>query len=112
MSAVEILRQARELIADKSRWTQKTFARRTGGSGVHSKDNDAICWCAKGAVAKTSSSFEEFCNALDILDGVSLDLYGNHVVAINDDDTDVDSSHRRVLRVYDEAIKRIEAANA
>ena len=44
--------KVRELLSDKSKWTQGTFARDKDGFEVNSRSRYAVCWCLMGAVNK------------------------------------------------------------
>ncbi|MGX7706345.1 DUF6197 family protein [Methylobacterium sp. Gmos1] len=117
MSAVEILREARALIADKSRWTQKAFARDNAGRYTDENSNEAICFCAAGAVLRAASrgpsSYEN--DAFEVLSAASYDLFReDSVLVVNDGlpDRDASEAHDDVLKVFDLAIRKAEAANA
>lgn len=53
----EVLTEAIELISDESRWTQKAHARTATGENVKPRNQQAVCWCGLGAVAKVSNAF-------------------------------------------------------
>jgi len=49
---LKIIRDARDLISDESRWTRGSFARDRQGYYVQTKSPEAVCWCAVGALIK------------------------------------------------------------
>lgn len=52
MNTIEVLRAARELIKDPERRTTRAAAKNSMGQVVLAYDEDAVCWCAWGAVRK------------------------------------------------------------
>jgi hypothetical protein len=50
----EIIREAIETISDPERWTQGVFARDAAGREVGSLEDDAVCFCALGAMTKSA----------------------------------------------------------
>lgn len=52
MKPIDILKNARELIAEPSRWTQGALARDKFGKELPSTSTYATCWCALGALEK------------------------------------------------------------
>ncbi len=107
MNTKEILIAARELIADKSRWTQGTLARNVEGNPEHCvQGKTAVCFCAAGAVmhCATGEDEEEWIGAWSALDAAAFSLYGGRDVAgVNDK-----LGHEAVLKVYDHAISNCE----
>lgn len=65
MTALQMLKDGRALIADRQNWTQGSFARmsRDGeGSypiGCSSASPSAVCWCSAGALAKQAYEMDE-----------------------------------------------------
>jgi hypothetical protein len=56
---LEILKAARDKIADPQHWTQNAFARTAGGQALPSNSvNDVIahCWCTTGAIVAVAAS--------------------------------------------------------
>lgn len=53
-TALQILQEARELISDPGRWTQRAFARNSRGKEVGFSDKDACRFSGLGAVYRTS----------------------------------------------------------
>ncbi len=114
MSAVEILRQARALIADKSRWTRHVTARDETGNAVASLNPSAVCWCAEGATIKCAGDVNRAQPIIGILDRTSHSMFGRCVAQINDGMKLAPgfTAHEQVLSVFDRAIVDGEAANA
>ena len=50
MTPAEHLRAARALLTPEGAWTQGTFARCENGNSIYLKDENAVCWCAMGAI--------------------------------------------------------------
>lgn len=48
----EILKKAREIIADPIRWTKGAFALDKNKETALPNWNEAVCWCAEGAIQK------------------------------------------------------------
>jgi hypothetical protein len=46
----QILEQARALLTDPDRWTQRSAARTATGMVCDTKSRQAVCWCAVGAI--------------------------------------------------------------
>lgn len=52
------LKRARELISDRSKWTQGVMARDADGKPVLPEDSSAACWCATGALRAVAPTSE------------------------------------------------------
>ena len=52
MNTVELLQQARDLIASPEAWTQGTYARNASGKRTPLAGPDAVCWCVSGALRR------------------------------------------------------------
>jgi hypothetical protein len=50
----ENLVKVRELLSDKSRWTQRTFARDSNGWSTDVDSGNAVSWCLVGAMEKVA----------------------------------------------------------
>lgn len=109
METIEILRGARELLADPSKWTKGVHARDQQGAIVHCIDPDAISFCMGGAVDRqccaderytASPEYQAACGAL--LDALKVH---RNVVDFNDDPA---TTHQDMLDLFDEAIKKLE----
>ena len=51
-STIEVLKAARKLIKDPTRWTKDTYARNAAGAETAVRAKDATCFCAAGAVCR------------------------------------------------------------
>lgn len=95
MNTLEILTKARDLISDPARWTQKAFARDNSGESINNRSSYAVCWCAMGAVYKTSSN-----NRASVPFSFLHAAAGMWAGNFNDTHT-----HAEVLAVFDKAIE-------
>lgn len=65
MTALQMLKDGRALIADRQNWTQGSYARmsRDGDGpypiGCSSSSPRAVCWCSVGALAKQAYEMDE-----------------------------------------------------
>lgn len=111
MTTVEILRAARELISDPSRWTQRWFARDIDGERTTYNSAKAACWCADGAILKCTDNAEYLSvNILDFMDYVICNESGHKHACLgwyNDN-----HSHAEVLAIFDRAILLAEQVAA
>lgn len=100
MAEVDALRIGRRLIQSFDGWTQGTFARDATGASVSALDENAVCFCALGALRNVngaSSASEYLWDAAD-------KLFQTSPIAVNDD-----IGHAAVLQMYDAAIAAAEA---
>lgn len=110
----QLLREARDLIADRLHWTRGTYARNIDGKPVNAHDPEACRFCAVGAVQRVfalrelsiydtdgGSPYALACGALAeaVLGG------GGSITAYNDQ-----GGHEATLALFDCAIARLEAA--
>lgn len=110
MTTIHILKEARELLSDPQRWTQKVYARNEGGSSTR-EIQKAVCWCPLGALAKVGGMNTPL-DAGIILYDAQLRLaattlrsaMGGNIALFNDR-----RSHAAVLRAFDNAIQMMEA---
>jgi hypothetical protein len=49
-----VLKRARALLSDRSKWTRFTAARDKDGVEVTSRSPKAVCWCAFGALCRVT----------------------------------------------------------
>jgi hypothetical protein len=105
---LDVLREARALIADPDRWCQGYEAVDANGVFIDSTAPQAVRWCALGALGRVANRRQlrstEMLDVDEALDEASR-LYGKTVDHVNDED-----GHAAVLRVYDAAIADVEAA--
>lgn len=94
-TAVDILRAARELIAEPEKWTQGAYARDIEGLSTNESSRRAVCFCSSGAVYRVGG------RDLRRLDAISLlrRAMGGDIVQFNDSHT-----HAEVLGRWDTAI--------
>jgi hypothetical protein len=92
---VEIIKKARERIADPKRWTTGAFARDKDGNPVPVFDGKAVCWCVSGALAHIAGYSDGY-------DAEKLLMPGG-VAGYNDA-----HSHAEVLELLDKTIARLE----
>ena len=110
-TTIEVLKAARELIADESRWTQDVLARDASGNEVEPDHQSAVCWCVEGAVERAvviggeeAARGDRIYHAVMALrDGVP-GIGMLTVAGFNDT-----SEHSDVLDLFDRTIARLEA---
>ena len=108
MDTVEILKKARELISDESRWTQGWYAKNNNGAWTSWIGPDAVCFCSIGAMAhvskdavfviESSPAFAALASAMQ----EDHDQHENVVAEFNDMHT-----HAEVLAAFDRAIAAV-----
>ena len=103
VTALEVLKAARELISRPEAWTQGVWARDASGEKVLSTSREAVCWCALGAVTRSA------CNALE-QEVAFTELRQGTTGFGGIGDFNDQSSHGEVLALFDRAIVRLEAA--
>lgn len=101
MTIAEVLKAAKALIEDPSRWTQRTFARTMNGDAVHGTDRLAVCWCAAGAVLHCSprAAFMPVC----VLNAAAQEMGFRTATELNDT-----AGHRAVMEMFDRAIQHAD----
>lgn len=106
-TTIEILKEARELIAKEGGWGQGTYARSADGEVSYPTNPDAVCFCTWGALIAVDARQE-----LHRPDGVqpALDnVTGGNFVAFNDAPG---RTQAEVVAKFDEAIAAEEAKAA
>ena len=104
MTPLETLKAARDLISDPARWTQEEAARNAAGKGVMAYGEDAVCWCAFGAIRNVVGPNDD---AFDLVFDTFRDKAKVKLVAcFNDTHT-----HAEVIALFDAAIAELEGAN-
>jgi hypothetical protein len=100
-TVADILRAARGKIERPENWTQEAFHRDRYGYWCLS--DDAVCWCAKGAMLAVRGRFWD----LDITDGLDAltAAAGCYITSFNDTHT-----HAEVIDAFDRAIAASESA--
>jgi hypothetical protein len=105
-STLQILKEARELLAQPGKWTRYWFARDALHAPVKSLSADACCFCALGAVTRFAGCdwSEQWREAAAALQGC---LPDNTSVAIFND---AQETVEPVLALFDRAIAKLEAS--
>lgn len=93
MTVKEVLIAARAKIADPVNWTQGEYARNADGADC--EGDDAVCWCAIGAIQESCDDYDTARDALEYLHAVM----GTYPYHFNDTHT-----HAEVIAKFDEAI--------
>lgn len=108
-TAADILRGARGLLSDESRWTQGTMARASDGYRCSPQSPGAACWCMIGAVIRSTPPGFEFDTAVQYLRRtMPRKLFWRlHISRFNDD---LHRTHAEVMAAFDRAIALAEAA--
>jgi hypothetical protein len=102
--ALQGLKAARTLLKKQGAWMQKRFAKDQFGFDCESTSEEAVCFCASGALRRVlpgdanDKAFNKATKALDI-------AAGRDIVSFNDDQ---DTTQARVVRVFGQAIKLLE----
>ncbi len=126
-TVLEVLTEARNLIADPEHWTYNTHAVDSDGVDVTPTNRAACAWCASGAVAKITRGFGKGCydEATDLLSGAARSLFPDvtrdyHAyVPVNDGEVGVPDdatgdrgiaiAHTNIIKVFDAAIEQAKA---
>lgn len=98
-SMLQIFRDARALIEDPKRWTTGQNARDAEGEECYPTQTFAVCWCAEGAIIR-SSRLSRRNKALD-----RARIGGARICDVNDGP----DGHKRVLARFDEVIVELES---
>jgi hypothetical protein len=101
MKSSQVLANAKSLIASPARWTQGEFARNETGNRVSTYSDDAVCFCAIGALRLAARREDVSCQYLWEILNVS-GKFGS-VVETNDRGT-----HDDVMAMFDDAIQKLE----
>lgn len=101
--SIELLKAARDLIADPAHHTTRAYGRDAAGARLSTGfAPEAVCWCAVGALqcAALQPVAGNWKLALDTLEEAAQDLFEADVVSVNDG-----RGHGPVMRMYDRAIE-------
>ncbi|WP_320196249.1 DUF6197 family protein [Agrobacterium rosae] len=113
MDTVQILKDARALIADENNWTQECYARDVQGEMTLPNNADAVCFCAIGSIQKVGEfpvsrrlplDITELFVGADFEERESSYEVETFVTAFNDT-----HKHAEVLALFDRAIARAES---
>lgn len=109
MNHIEILRAAKELLSDETKWTKEHFAVDANGHGTLEPWSEDSCqWCLWGATAKVNGGYPFETD--EYVDAVVREISGGEFTAASQFNDHPDTTHADVLRVLDLAIER--ASNA
>lgn len=96
MNTKEVLQAAYDLIGDKRRWCQGELARDCSGNGVLPTSQEAVAWCAMGALLKVGRS-----KKAEVLLGLAcINRYDTNDVCVNDN-----FGYAAIRRMFRKAIK-------
>lgn len=95
MTNKQILVAARKLIERPESWTQGWFAKNASGLSTYADHDDAVCWCASGALIRVAPPGHRAParNLLDSAAGVCIEEFNDS------------HSHADVLAAFDKAIE-------
>jgi hypothetical protein len=106
MTPLETLKAARQLITDPAKWTQGWFALNANGDRTFGASQQAVCWCALGAIDKFDPP-----NFFDLPNAQAKDKFERFCLSKNEqgvshyNDT---HTHAEVLALFDAAIAELE----
>lgn len=105
MTVCSVLKRAREIISDPSKWTTSSYARDKNGDITSPNYDDAVCFCSLGAVRRAARELgQSSWDAQTRLESVAKKLFhGYTVVDVNDA-----MGHDSVIAMFDEAIKECQ----
>lgn len=103
-AVVAILKAAREIVADKSRWTVGEYARSKHGYRCDPDHPRAVSFCSIGAIAKVCmkkvSVVEDGYPAAQFLRAAAKEAGYSNVPALNDR-----ANHEAAVKMFDRAIE-------
>lgn len=102
MTDLEILKAARELIADEQKWCQGTAARDKGGRYVVYSSPEAARFCAVGALWRVQEERDNY-GLTDLLWKKSYELFDLPLATANDI-----IGHEAIMQVFDKVILEME----
>ena len=96
----EIVRVARDLIADPEHWCWGEFAQTAVGVSCSWGSPDACRWCAEGALRYAAIKVLDFdLDSFETLEPIGAIAYPDSLTNINDN-----QGHAAVLKLFDEAL--------
>jgi hypothetical protein len=112
------LRRARDLIADRACWTRHAQARDASGCSVDPTSDQAVCFCAIGAVMRYAPDDRSCQRALYTLAEAASAMLGNSWGSPQDEEevtslvTNINDAFgwEAVLRVFDRALRATDGA--
>lgn len=101
---LQVLQNARELIAEEKNWTQGAQARTANGEATALDDKQAVCFCATGALCRVSHrlAYSIQARAYEKLSSKVPSRMRTRVALFNDDPS---TTHKDVLKLFDDAIQ-------
>lgn len=104
LTVEQLLKNARDKIADPKHWTQGKMAINRFGFDVPPESPNAACFCSVGAVraANTGNQPELGREALERLTLTADHLFGCGIISVNDL-----KGHASALKVFDKAINDV-----
>ena len=104
-SSLQVLKEARELIADEKRWCRGFLAIDASGRRVDSLSKKAAQWCALGALERaTNKNSHMELGAFTSLMDCTLGLFGRSIVTVNNE-----YGHAAIMKAFDCAISKAES---
>lgn len=107
MNTVQILKDARALIADEKNWTQNVMGRTSEGQHVDVHSPEASCFCVMGALLKVTGGRSEDEFWLARREFYRGELKVESIAHFNDT-----HSHGEVIDLFDRVIARAESEAA
>ena len=98
--ACEILKRAKNLIEDKQKWCQRTWAVDENGRPVSPLGESAVKWCSKGAIRREAALAAATVSTEAYLYDAAHKLGYEGVAALNDL-----GGHSKAMEAFDVAIK-------
>lgn len=116
MNTVQILKEARALIADEKNWMRQYYSANDEGLWVNPREVEATCFCSIGAMHRVmdiplSESIPEPVGILFAVDEKLRDNFDGSFEGVIVDFND-ENSHAEVLALFDRAIARAESEAA
>ena len=104
MNIAEIIRQAADLIRDKEKWAQGKYAVNADDFDVNPRGDDAVGWCAMGALMKVSPPDDGHYGvaARECRETLDRDGLPRNLQAFNDTEP-----HHRVVALLDRTASRL-----
>lgn len=107
MKCSKILKLAKKKIANKKRWCKEAGAKDSEGNFVDPQNDDAIQWCALGAIEFFDGTFDD--DIFEVYPSFYLEkaLHRNRVFITTFNDNPK-TTHKQIMALYDRAIKLAE----
>lgn len=74
MNTVAVLKAARELISDRTRWTTNTWARDKNGDACDPLSEEAVRWCVYGVIYHLYDNWDEAHDAHRLLHKAAMEV--------------------------------------